>query len=328
MTVLDSAPATPHRVSELLSQLRGGGFQTLGIGPVGTGFQPLDSVLDGGFLPGDVILLGGQPGAGKTICPLQWARNIAGTGRPVTFACFEHDEAALLNRLLIQELSIVAGDADPTERIKTRAVVRDLMLGLVEIEEAIERSPLVDEALASLESCSTNLQLLRASAQGTTPHELDLVSREHLDVGGVLFVDYLQKLPVHSAPTLAERVYRAIELMKELAITHQISVVALSAASNRGIDVDRLRLGHLRGSDALAHECDIAILMNQKVTATSGRHLKYDLTQLDEARRRTVFSIEKNRRGEVDLHLEFVKDFANFRFLPTGGFVTETLEGD
>ncbi len=81
----------------------------------------------------------------------------------------------------------------------------------------------------------------------------------------------------------------------------------------------------LRGSDALAHECDVAILLNQKVTATSDRHLKFDLTQLDEARRRTLFSIEKNRRGEVDLHLEFVKDFGNFRFNPDGAFMTEAL---
>ena len=85
---------------------------------------------------------------------------------------------------------------------------------------------------------------------------------------------------------------------------------------------------HLRGSDALAHECDIAVLLNQKVTATSQRHLKFDLTQLDEARRRTVFSIDKNRRGEVDLHLEFVKDFGNFRFDPNGAFVMEALADD
>jgi hypothetical protein len=144
----------------------------------------------------------------------------------------------------------------------------------------------------------------------------------------VLVVDYLQKLPIPSAPTIGEQVHRSVELVKELAIARGISVLALSAVSGRGIEAERLRLGHLRGSDALSHECDIAILMNRKTTATSERHLKYDLTKLDEARKHTVFSIEKNRRGEVDLHLEFVKDFVNFRFLPLGGFVTEALSGD
>ena len=108
------------------------------------------------------------------------------------------------------------------------------------------------------------------------------------------------------------------EILKELSIRHQISVIALSTAS-----VERYRgrpsseWSSLRGSDAIAHECDMAIVLNQKATATSDRHLKFDLTQLDEARRRSIFSIEKNRRGEVDIHLEFVKDFANFRLIPT-----------
>ncbi len=328
MTVFDLPHTTPYRVSTLLGQLREGGFDSLGVEPIGTGFEPLDSVLDGGLLPGEVMLLGGQPGAGKTICALQWARTVAGRGRKAAFACFEHDEAALMTRLLIQEAAAVAADHDPVVRYEARAIVRDLLLGLRTIDEAIERSPLVEEALAALDRTSSNMQLLRASSQRTTPDALAALAAKGLEAGGVLFVDYLQKLPVPGVANLEERIYRAVEILKELAIDHQISVVALSAASSKGIGIDRLRLEHLRGSDALAHECDVAILMNQKVSATSDRHLKFDLTQLDEARRRTVFSIEKNRRGEVDVHLEFVKDFANFRFLPNGGFVTETLEGD
>ncbi|MDH3678477.1 MAG: AAA family ATPase [Acidimicrobiia bacterium] len=328
MTDIDLPLVAPQSVSTLLWELRQGATNALGIGPLGTGFEPLDSVLDGGFLPGEVVLLGGQPGVGKTVCALQWARNMSSSGRRVTFACFEHDEAALLNRLLVQELALVTTESDPIERLRAKALVRDLMLGLTTIDDAVAESPTIDEALTSLEVFSPNLQLLRASAQRTTPRELDEVSSAHLDAGGVLFVDYLQKLPVPSASSLEERVYRSVEIMKELAIAHQITVVALSAASSAGIGADRVRMDHLRGSDALAHECDLAILMNHKVTAAADRHLKFDLTQLDEARRRTIFSIEKNRRGEVDLHLEFVKDFSNFRFRPDGGFVTEALDDD
>ncbi len=333
MTVFDIPQATPYRLSTLLDHLRDGEFESLGIAPIGTGFEPLDSVLDGGFLPGEVILLGGQPGVGKTICGLQWARNVAAAGRPAAYACFEHDEGALLTRLLTQEASTVAaatagGEHSSTVRYQARTIIRDLFLGLISIGEATAASPVVDEAVASLEQFSGNLQLLRASSQRTTVDALAGLSAGGLDAGGVLFVDYLQKLPIPEANSLEERVYRAVEAMKELAIEQQISVVALSAASSGGIGVNRLRLEHLRGSDALAHESDLAILMNHKVTAASDRHLKFDLTQLDEARRRTVFSIEKNRRGEVDVHLEFVKDFANFRFHPDGAFVTEALEGD
>lgn len=328
MTVFELPQATPNPVSRLLGQLRTGDFQSLGIQTVGTGFEPLDSVLDGGFLPGEVVLLGGQPGVGKTVCALQWARHIALAGRRTAFACFEHDESTLLTRLLVQEAAGLATDHNPIVQFEARATIRDLLLGLMTIEEAVTRSPLVERAVDSLEGFSANLQLLRASSQRTTPDALGSLSAEELEPGSVLFIDYLQKLPIPDVANLEERVYRAVEVLKELAIDHQVTVVALSAAARRGIGVDRLRLEHLRGSDALAHECDVAILMNHKVTATSDRHLKFDLTQLDAARKRTVFSIEKNRRGEVDLHLEFEKDFANFRFLPEGAFVTESLVGD
>ena len=79
---------------------------------------------------------------------------------------------------------------------------------------------------------------------------------------------------------------------------------------------------------ALAHEADIAMILNQKATATSPNHLEFDLTQLQEAKNRVVLTIEKNRRGQSDVHLEFKKDFGNFRLDPAGAFVAEALRGD
>ena len=317
-----------QRVSSLIGQLREGSFTSVGMAATPTGFEPLDSVLDGGFLPGEVILLGGLPGAGKTICALQWARNICARGRRVTFACFEHDEPTLMYRLLVQEMAAETAMSDATTRIQARSVIRDLMLGVIDLNRAVELSPLVNIALQKMEVYGPKLQLLRASTQTTTPDELELTAVSHLEPGGILVVDYLQKLPVPSVPTLEERVYKAVEIMKELAIRLQISVIALSAAAPTGIGSDRLRLSDLRGADALAHECDIAVVLNHKATATSDRHLKFDSTQLGEAKRRTVFSIEKNRRGEADVHLDFERDFANFRFNPRGTFMSEALEGD
>ncbi len=329
---MTNAPMVDHdrasRVSTIIGRLRDQTFRAAGVAPAATGFQPLDSVLDGGFLPGEVILLGGQPGAGKTICALQWARNLSVSGRNVTFACFEHDEATLMYRLMVQEMAGLTAQGDSTMRIGARAVIRDLTLGLINLDQALAASPLVDHTLQRIESYSSQLQLLQASTQHTTPDSLELAALPHLEPGSVLVVDYLQKLPVPEVSNVEERVYRAVEILKEMAIRHQVAVVALSAASAAGIGVDRLRLQHLRGSDALGHECDVAIVLNNKATATSDRHLKFDLTQLDDARRRAILSIEKNRRGEVDVHLDFEKDFANFRFNPSGSFMTEALDGD
>jgi replicative DNA helicase len=318
----------PNSITTLVRNLRAGGDEACGVGPIGTGFEPLDTVLEGGLLPGEVVLLGGQPGVGKTVCALQWARNIAAQSCDVTYACFEHDEATLLNRLLIQELACLANSVDSTELVRARAVVKELMLGVVSLRQAVARCPVIERAIGALESTLPHLRLLRASSGRTTPAVLEALTQDHVGMGGVLFVDYLQKVPIAGAATLDERIYRSMEAMKELAVAKQITVVALSAAGASGIAADRLRMSDLRGAEALAHECDVAIVMNQKSTAVSSRHLKFDLTQLDEARRRTVLSIEKNRRGEVDVHLEFVKDFANFRFEPRGAFLTEAMNDD
>ena len=45
-----------------------------------TGFDALDEALAGGMRQGEVMLLGGKPGIGKTIACLQWARTMARNG--------------------------------------------------------------------------------------------------------------------------------------------------------------------------------------------------------------------------------------------------------
>ncbi len=45
--------------------------------PLSTGFHPLDDVLAGGLRPGELMIVGGAFGVGKTIFALQTARNVA-----------------------------------------------------------------------------------------------------------------------------------------------------------------------------------------------------------------------------------------------------------
>ena len=44
-----------------------------------TGFQELDRVLGGGIVPGSLVLVGGDPGIGKSTLLLQVCRNLADT---------------------------------------------------------------------------------------------------------------------------------------------------------------------------------------------------------------------------------------------------------
>ena len=58
-----------------------------------------------------------------------------------------------------------------------------------------------------------------------------------------------------------------------------------------------MRLQHLRGSTALAHEADVVITLNEKWTAVSKSHLAFDAIRAKTYRQFVVFSVEKNRAG-------------------------------
>lgn len=63
---------------------------------VPTGIDGLDSLIEGGFLRGDVILLAGRTGSGKTIFSMQFIYNGAlRYGEPGVYATFEEDAKTL-----------------------------------------------------------------------------------------------------------------------------------------------------------------------------------------------------------------------------------------
>ena len=69
--------------------------------PVPLGFTPLDKTIGAGLRTGELLLIGGAQGTGKTTMALQMARNVASGGQAnVLYICFEHDELYLLNRLI------------------------------------------------------------------------------------------------------------------------------------------------------------------------------------------------------------------------------------
>ncbi len=54
-----------------------------------SGIRELDRVLGGGIVPGAVLLLGGEPGVGKSTLALQLAAEARGAGRTVLYVCGE-----------------------------------------------------------------------------------------------------------------------------------------------------------------------------------------------------------------------------------------------
>jgi replicative DNA helicase len=288
-----------------------------------TGFAVLDEVLGGGLHAGELTMIGGPPGVGKTICALQWARHLARSGRRVVFACYEHEPANLLVRLLSLELGELGGDPTFGGRLE-----RELAADDRGIEAVLATVPKGREALAALHAYADDLLLVRASGAHTTVAELAAIVQEASadDRPVVLFVDYLQKIPLHPEPrSEAEKVTRTVEAIKDLALDLHLPVVLLSAVDAEGMRASRLRMYHLRGSSAIAFESDVVLMLNDKTKAVSRIHLVYDAVRARTFRDWVVFSIEKNRGGPNLIDLEFQKDFAHFRFEPEGGVVAEKL---
>ena len=312
-------------LSHLDAALQQGGESELR--SVATGFGILDEILGGGLRSGELLLLGGPPGVGKTIAALQWAREVARSGSTAIFACYEHEPTTLLVRLLGLEAGEAHGQDDYFTRDLT-ALLADGDASGAGLEAVLARHPGGAEALRAVKQYADRLVLIRASGAHTTIEEMDALVSAHRrhDSSTVLFVDYLQKIPLQPEPsTEAEKVTRTVEALKDLALEKEIPVVLLSAVDAEGMRASRLRMYHLRGSSAIAFESDVVLMLNSKEKAISKIHLSYDPVRARGFREWVVVSIEKNRGGPNLIDLEFRKDFRHFRLDPEGGMVSEKL---
>jgi replicative DNA helicase len=323
-------PSRPRTVANVLQEVdeavRTG--QAAELIPFPTNFSPLDQVLAGGLRPGDMVLVGGSPGVGKTVLTLQWARNIALQGIPVIYVCYEHEESALLARLLALELGELPHSEDDMEMEKLRLGIQEVASGSGRgLIDVLESEGMIRAAYQHIESYADLLFLVKASGAHTGLGEIEDMVKEQLRHGPVvLFVDYLQKVSVRpEPPDEGEKVTRIAESLKDLALTYKIPVVAVVAADVEGLKARRLRLHHLRGSSALMYEADVAIILNDKFSCVSKVHLAYDPVRAETFHNYTVVTIEKNRGGPNLIDIEFRKDFLYYRFDPVGGIVAEKL---
>ena len=316
------------RAGDLLRDLSSGALRTEAarVAPFPTGFEPLDRVLDGGFRTHDLVLVGGLPGVGKTIATLQWARAVARNGDHAIFVCYEHDESVLLTRLLTAEIGELAAPEDVTRLDGLRQALQRYTYGAPDEDEVLESSLLFRTARDRVAEYADRLWLVRGSGAHTSLDDLERLVVDHADERTMLFVDYLQKVAVHPEPEdEAHKVTLIAEGLKDLALQRDVAIVAVVAASQVGLDARRTRLHHLRGSSALAYECDVAVILNEKFRAVSKVHLAYDTARAERFKHEVVFSLEKNRGGPSLVDVEFRKDFSNYRFHPHGGFVAERL---
>jgi replicative DNA helicase len=301
--------------------------------PVPLGFTPLDKTIGGGLRAGELLLIGGAQGTGKTTMALQMARNIASGGQAnVLYICFEHDEPYLLNRMIAME-SALAHLPHKTGAIKI-VDVRKEILGTWMAEGStgaqLANNPRLRPSLDRIARYGQNLYLLRGSQTASTIDNIRTLVQQHREMSGdrrlVVFVDYLQKVPQIPEPeNETEKVTYIVNGLKDIALAEDVPMVAIVAADKEGLKASRLRNFHLRGSSAINYEADIILILNEKYHIVAKVNIEFNPYQAQRFRDWVIVSVEKNRGGQDNVDLEYEKHFEYSCFDPNGRTVVEKL---
>ena len=296
--------------------------------PWATGFVPLDSYLSGGLRPGELTLLGGPQGMGKTTFALQVARQVIAAGHAVLYVSYEHDPVYLLERLVAAEAGERAGiDAVPLKS------VRALLEGdgtSSSLSDKLAETPGGAEALAAVSLAIERFHVLRGGVDTSVTDIEDSVRAVVAQTGQrpLVVVDYVQKIALEGERAADEerRMARVAGGLKDLALTDVVPVLAISASDAAGIsEGKRLRTQNLRGASSLAYEADVVLVLNEKYDVVARHHLVYGAANVERFHQFAVLSIEKNRGGLAGVDLEFRKRFEQARYERGGEVVREQL---
>lgn len=258
-------------------------------GGLPTGFADIDCKLSGGMKPGNLVIIAGRPGMGKTSLAVQAAFNAAISGAPALVLSMEMSDAELADRLIalagnVQLSSVLAGDmeGDSGDRI---------LCGVGRLRDL----PLIidDQGGLSLFDVATKARSVKRK------HGLSL-----------LVVDYLQ-LMVGDGDNRNQQIEQISRGLKGLAKELQIPVIALSQLSRKCEERTNKRPmpSDLRESGALEQDADVILMVY--------RDEQYNEDSPDKGTAEVI--VAKNRQGNTGMvRLMFRGETTSFADLAHG----------
>lgn len=239
---------------------------------ISTGLRVLDNNLH--LVPGNFVVIGGRPSAGKTALSLQLACEIAKNGRKVAYFSLETDPDTLYARIIANQLGV------PLHTVKNKTVSVNELDRLA----AIKKYPLFVRSAAGKSVGWIRTQSIRMQAK-------------------VVFIDYLQLIHQAGAKDRYSAVTEISMALHEFAQSTGTLVVAL-AQLNR----ETARAGipptaaDLRESGQIEQDADAIILLAQKVKTQKRPEEHYH------------FALEKNKEGNVgSLDITFQMETQQFK---------------
>ena len=294
--------------------------------PVPLGFTPLDKTIGGGLRAGELLLIGGAQGTGKTTMAVQMARNIVMGGQAsVLYVCFEHDEEYLLNRIIALESVLPSLPSRAGASSSSTCARRSWAPGW---RRTADRRPGGQPAPAPGARAGQPLRPQPVPAARLADHQH---GREHERARAALqgavgrpAPGGLRRLHAegagHPEPTTeTEKVTIVVNGLKDLALQNDVPIISIVAADKEGLKAARLRNHHLRGSSAINYEADIILILNEKYQIVAKVNIEFNPYQAQRFRDWVMATVEKNRGGQNAVDLEFEKHFEYSCFDPTAG---------
>lgn len=275
--------------------------------PSSTGFAGFDRALGGGALPGDLIVIGGRAGVGKTTAAINIAAAMSRSGKGCAAVSADMSPRDFSKWYLGSLLGVRPSDAMRLAAEASRRGDREFVdrasaalsamseggSGRIVVMENPPRAPTVSDVAAFADLADEALK-----ADG-----------KRLDV---LFIDYMQRIGADGddgRATEAQRIEAVANALKDLATRKGVAVVAL-AQLNRGAAGEKPRVTHLRGSGGIEQAADAVFLLSDPDDDRGEDGERIGRSARDDGLKRIRVGVGKSRRGESGDAVEFFLDVA------------------
>ena len=202
-----------------------------------TGFESIDR-MTGGFQPGNLIVLGGRTSSGKTSLAVNFAYNLAFSGKKILFVSLEMTKSELFKKIISLDTNI------PYEKLRSGWLTTE------------EREIINDKGreFYNLDNFTLldDLYTLNSIHKSVITHKPD-----------VLIVDFIQHMRFSKGENRAYQIEEIMKGLKHMAKIEKCVVIALSQINRDNESGDKKpHLQNLKGSGSLEESGDVVLLIH------------------------------------------------------------------